>query len=137
MCRILSSCCLFIALAIAAPAFAQPAPGGGGYDAAALIQKPAVSGFETEVRDVLRAALPKGLQSRVDEAGNLIVTIGTGKPHVVICADMDEDGFFVSGITDDGYLRLHRVTTGVTNRLFEQVHYGQPIFVTTRAGERV
>ncbi len=101
----------------------------------ALIASPGVSGFEGEVRDLLAQGRTTG--RRVDEAGNLIVTVGQGKPHVLVCANMDEDGFFVSDVTADGYLRVHRVTTGVTNRLFEQMHCGQPLFVRTWTGTRV
>jgi putative aminopeptidase FrvX len=129
-----------LALALAASiSHAQPtartvAPGDAGL-LAGLIGTPAVSGFEADVRTLLAQGRTTG--RRVDEAGNLIVTFGQGKPHLLVCADLDEDGYFVSGITDDGYLRVHRVTTGVTNRLFEQMHYGQPMFVRTSTGTRV
>ena len=125
---------------IAAPTYAQqPAPAPSPHLALLLdlVDRSAVSGFESEVREAVRSALPASVKPRIDEAGNLIVTFGTGTPHVLVCADMDEDGYFVSGITGEGYLRVHRVTTGVTNRLFEQMHYGQPIFVRTQAGKRV
>ena len=133
--------CLLAALSVASPVPAQQTPAAGASSPSSgladLVGRPAVSGFETEVRDAIRASLPGWAKGRVDEAGNLIVTFGEGAPHVLICADMDEDGYFVSGITEEGYLRLHRVTTGVTNRLFEQMHYGQPIFVQTRNGKHV
>lgn len=114
----------------------------------ALIRTAGVSGFEGDVRELLaggRAAGRPGAANaaaatrapRVDEAGNLIVTMGQGRPHVLVCTNMDEDGFFVSAVTDDGYLRVHRVTTGVTNRLFEQMHYGQPMVVRTSTHARV
>ncbi len=132
---------LLFSLSIGLPARAQQTPASGGSSQmsglALLVGRPAVSGFETEVREAIRAQLPAWARSRADEAGNLIVTIGQGAPHVLVCADMDEDGYFVSGITGEGYLRLHRVTTGVTNRLFEQMHYGQPIFIETRNGKHV
>jgi putative aminopeptidase FrvX len=132
---------LLFALCVAVPVPAKQAPpvavSSSWSGLAQLAGKPAVSGFETEVRDAIRAQLPAWARSRTDEAGNLIVTFGEGAPHVLVCADMDEDGYFVSGITEEGYLRLHRVTTGVTNRLFEQMHYGQPIFIETRGGGHV
>jgi putative aminopeptidase FrvX len=100
-----------------------------------LVDAPGIAGFETAVRDAV--SLPAWATRRVDEAGNLMVTLGEGSPHVLVCADMDEDGYFVSAITEEGYLRVHRVTTGVTNRLFEQMHYGQPISVLTQTGTPV
>ncbi len=129
-----------VAALVSGPSFArdkplQP-PGFGISDLRSLIDVPGVSGFEGPVRNRLELGV-KPLHPRVDEAGNLIVTIGRGKPHVLVCANMDEDGYFVSDITDDGYLRLHRVTSGVTNRLFDQMHYGQPIVVITQDGSRV
>lgn len=140
--RIVSTACLLFAACVAplaASAQQTPAlvPPPDLSLLADLMRTPGVSGFETDVRQKIRAQLPTWAKSSVDEAGNLIVTVGEGKPHVLVCADMDEDGFFVSGITDDGYLRVHRVTTGVTNRLFEQMHYGQPAFIRTQSGKRV
>ena len=141
--RILFTACLLFALCVAAPTtiVAQQASGPIAPPhlsaLARVVSTAGISGFETDVRESLRTFLPPSAGARVDEAGNLIVTYGQGKPHLLICADMDEDGYFVSGVTDDGYLRVHRVTTGVTNRLFEQMHYGQPMFVRTQGGKRV
>jgi putative aminopeptidase FrvX len=133
--------CLLVALCLLPlPAFAQQEQrDADAFLIQALIRRPGVAGFEGDVAFGIRASLRPWARgrARVDEAGNLIVTIGGGQPHVLVCANMDEDGYFVSGITDEGYLRLHRVTTGVTNRLFEQMHYGQPIFIRTQSGRHV
>jgi putative aminopeptidase len=110
----------------------EPPPSSA--DLVRLIEAQGIAGFETDVRDLLVKALPPWTSSRVDEIGNLIVTIGQGQPHVLVTTSMDEDGFIVSGITDDGYLRLQRVTTGATHRLFDQFHYGQPVLVRTTRG---
>ncbi|MBE3132892.1 MAG: hypothetical protein IMZ55_05425, partial [Acidobacteria bacterium] len=104
---------------------------------ALLIRAQGVSGFETTVRDVITSLLPGWTSARTDEAGNLLVTVGQGKPHVLITTAVDEDGYVVSRIMEDGYLRLGRVTTGVTNRLFDQYHYGQPVLIRTQAGTLV
>jgi putative aminopeptidase len=101
----------------------------------ALVGTPGIAGFEGEVR--ARLSLPGWLATRVDEAGNLIATAGSGSPHVLVVASLDEDGFFVSGITEEGYLRLQRVSTGTTNRLFDQSQVGQPVFITTTQGVRI
>ena len=106
-------------------------------DLVRLIQPLGVSGFEQDVRDVVKAALPPWAKPRVDEAGNLIVTIGQGSPHTLVVASIDEDGYFVSGITEDGYLRVQRMTSGGAHRLFDQFFYGQPILVRTTAGKLV
>ncbi|MGE5361231.1 MAG: M20/M25/M40 family metallo-hydrolase [Bacteroidales bacterium] len=123
---VVSGCLPAVALAQHAPMAFDP-----------WLSVPSVSGFEADIRDAIRQALPPGAKPRVDEIGNLIVTFGTGKPHLLVCTNVDEDGFFVSAITDTGYLRVQRVTTGVTNRLFEQMHYGQPMWIRTQSGKHV
>jgi putative aminopeptidase FrvX len=97
----------------------------------------AVSGYESDVIAAIRQGLPRWASPRVDEIGNLIVTIGQGAPHLLITTSVDEDGYLVSDITPEGYLRLHRVTTGVGFRLFDQFIYGQPVTIRTTAGRTV
>ena len=96
-----------------------------------LVKAPGVSGFERDVRDAIARMLPAWAKPRVDEAGNLVVTIGQGQPHLLIAASIDEDGYLVSDITGEGYLRLTRVSTGASFRLFDQFIYGQPILIRT------
>lgn len=97
----------------------------------ALIDAQGVSGFERDVRDAITGLLPVWAKPRVDEAGNLVLTLGQGQPHTLIAASVDEDGYLVSGITDDGFLRLTRVSGGASHRLFDQFIYGQPVIVRT------
>ena len=96
-----------------------------------------MSGRESDAIAAIRQGLPRWASSRVDEIGNLIVTIGQGAPHLLITTSVDEDGYLVSDITREGYLRLHRVTTGVGFRLFDQFIYGQPVTIRTAAGGMV
>ncbi|HEY7544770.1 MAG TPA: hypothetical protein VID27_07800, partial [Blastocatellia bacterium] len=102
-----------------------------------LVRAAGVSGFENEIREEIKSQLPAWAKARVDEIGNLIVTTGSGNPRTIVAASLDEDGHVVSGITDDGYLRLHRVTSGASNRLFDQFYYGQPVVITNRRGEKI
>ena len=102
-----------------------------------LVETPGVSGDETAVRDVIAAALPKWAKPRVDSIGNLIATIGSGSPHVLLVTNIDEDGFIVSRVGEDGYLRLQRYTSGIQHRLFEQYHYSQPVVIRTDRGAQV
>ena len=102
-----------------------------------LLAVQAVSGFEADLMGAIRQRLPAWAKPRVDEVGNLIVTIGEGKPHLLITTSVDEDGYLVSDITGDGYLRLHRVTTGAAFRLFDQFIYGQPVVIRTAGGKTV
>ncbi len=74
-----------------------------------LVDTQGVSGYETDVRELLRAQLPSWAQPQVDAIGNLSVSVGHGAPHTLLIAALDENGYVVSRITDDGYLRLHRL----------------------------
>jgi len=103
-------------------------------DLARLIDTQGVTGYETDVRTLIERSLPAWAKPRVDEIGNLIVTIGQGSPHTLVTASVDEDGYVVSGVTADGYLRLHRVTASAPFRLFDQFLYGQPVLVRTAVG---
>ncbi|MFB3852759.1 MAG: M20/M25/M40 family metallo-hydrolase [Vicinamibacterales bacterium] len=103
-------------------------------DLARLVQTQGVAGFERDVAAAVASLLPPWAKPVADEAGNLVLTIGEGSPHVLLTAPLDEDGFIVSDMTDDGFLRLHRVTTGARHRLYEQFHYGQPVVIRTARG---
>jgi putative aminopeptidase len=102
-----------------------------------LLHVDGVSGHETAVRDAVRAQLPTWATPRVDELGNLIVTIGRGSPHTVFVAALDEPGYVVSRITDEGYLRLHRHTSRATHAFGEQFFLGQPVVIRTGSGKLV
>ncbi len=99
-------------LLIAAPASAQQRaePGSAPQVLATLVETYGVSGMEGPVRDTVRALLPPWAQAiaRVDSAGNLIVDAGRGDPVVVFIAHLDEIGFVVTGIRDDGQLELEQ-----------------------------
>jgi putative aminopeptidase FrvX len=103
-------------------------------DLVRLVQAPGVSGYESDVREAIAALLGSWAKPRVDETGNLILTVGQGRPHLLVAVDVDEDGYVVSGITDDGYLRVQRITTGIGHRLYEQFNYGQPVAIRTSHG---
>jgi len=69
-----------------------------------------VSGYEEPVVERIRNALPEWAQewATVDSAGNLIVALGraTDKPSLVFVAHMDEIGWVVKEIAEDGRLEL-------------------------------
>src|SRR2546430_230731 len=73
---------------------------------AALVETYGVSGAEGPVREAVKRLLPTWAVSSTDTAGNLWVRVGQGNPVVVIVAHMDEIGFRVTGIRDDGALEL-------------------------------
>src|SRR5262245_47256197 len=71
-----------------------------------LVESYGVSGMETPVRDAVRAMLPSWAHPTVDGAGNLWVVAGRGAPKVVFIAHLDEIGFDITAIKDDGTLEL-------------------------------
>ena len=73
-----------------------------------LVGQYSVSGSEAPVRDYILSSLPKWARPVTDEKGNILLTFGKGAQHLVFIAHMDEVGFVVDSILDDGTLRLKR-----------------------------
>jgi putative aminopeptidase FrvX len=101
-----------------------------------LVGIPGVAGYEEEVREEIAAQLPDWTEAETDALGNLVMTFGSGEPHTALIAPLDERGYVISDITDDGYLRLYR-GTGAEHPLFDQYHYGQPMMIRAARGDRV
>jgi putative aminopeptidase FrvX len=95
---------------------------------------PAVAGYEAPLRGAIRAALPRWAAAQEDNLGNLSVTVGSGSPHLLLIAPMDEPGYVVTGITDGGYLTLQRLARVALPPLFDQFHLGQPLTIGGRRG---
>jgi putative aminopeptidase FrvX len=96
---------------------------------ATLVETYGVSGSEGPVREAIRRLLPTWAKPEVDTAGNLWLTVGRGDPVVVFVAHMDEVGFSVTEIGEDG-------TLGVTavGGIFPSLWEGQPALVHTARG---
>ena len=93
-----------------------------------LCALPGISSFEEQVRDHIATAVrPYADEMRVDAIGNLIVFKKGAKAapnKLMICAHMDEVGFIISDITEDGYLKFE--TAGGIDR---KVCIGKQVFV--------
>jgi putative aminopeptidase FrvX len=96
---------------------------------AQLVETYGVSGHEAPVRDAVLRLLPPWASATIDSAGNLLVRVGTGAPLTVFIAHLDEIGFSVTGIRDDGRLDL-RPVGGFFPSLFE----AEPALVHTATG---
>lgn len=92
----------------------------------ALVESYGPSGMEGPVRETVKRLLPGWVRSETDTAGNLWVRVGEGGPLVVLVAHLDEIGFRVTGIPEDGSLDLERLG-GFFPSLFE----GRPALVHT------
>lgn len=93
-----------------------------------LIESYGVSGTEGPVRATVERLLPSWAKAgaEADTAGNLWVRAGKGGPLVVFVAHLDEIGFAVRGIRDDGSLEI-AARGGFFPSLFE----AQPALVHT------
>lgn len=74
-----------------------------------LVEAIGVSGNEEAIRETIRGMLPNDIETKVDSIGNLIATIGRGEPHVVFLAHMDELGYLVSNIEENGFVKLRKI----------------------------
>lgn len=71
-----------------------------------------VSGSETAIAETAIKLLQPYCDSVVCRQGNVCGTIGShqsGKPHVLLDAHMDQVGFLVTAITEDGFVRVGNV----------------------------
>ncbi len=122
--------CALTLAAIAAAQTGQHVPGTLTEDMRALVETPAVPGYEQE----LAAKIAKQLQAyapKTDGMSNVIVTLGSGSPHRLIVAPMDEPGYVVTSITTEGYLQLQRLPQNISAPLFNELHSAQPVVVRT------
>lgn len=70
------------------------------------------TGVEDEVARLIESKISRLADSvKLDRMGNLIarMTFGNGSKKLMVCAHMDEVGFMVTEICDDGYLRFDTV----------------------------
>lgn len=66
-----------------------------------------ISGFEDEVRDVIKAEIEGYADEiKVDKLGNLIATKNGNEMGVMLTAHMDEIGFIVKKIDEKGFIRF-------------------------------
>ncbi|MCX7623235.1 MAG: M42 family metallopeptidase [Thermomicrobium sp.] len=96
-----------------------------------LCEAPGIAGHELRVAAIVRAALePLVDELRVDAMGNLIgVRRGRRDRRVMLAAHMDEIGFLVRHIDDNGFLRLQPV-----GGFDARVLVAQRVHVWTRSG---
>jgi putative aminopeptidase len=83
-----------------------------------LVSVAGVSFHEDAVRREIQGLLPKDVKSTVDDMGNLVVVLGSGKPEIVFIAHMDEIGLEVTEINPDGTLKT-RIRGGSFTTIWE------------------
>ncbi|EQD80602.1 sgc region protein SgcX, partial [mine drainage metagenome] len=111
-----------------APVFASAPP-----NFAALSRIVAVSGYEQQLSAAIAHQLD-ALHPHTDNLGDVWVTVGSGSPHRLIVAAIDQPGYVVSGITAQGYLRVQRLPQREPNPVFDTLRFAQPAYVVTPKG---
>lgn len=101
----------------------------------ALVETYGASDHEGLVRDKVKGYLPKWARPETDDAGNLILHVGTAPagtktPKILVVAHMDEIGFSVKSISEDGKIVVE--TLGGMDLTF---HEGHPMLVHTSTGD--
>src|SRR3954466_1530957 len=105
---------------------------------AELCAVPAPSGAESELADLLQDRWgPRCAEVRRDSIGNVIARVGGSGPRVLLQAHMDQVGYVVRHITEDGFLLLD-TAQGDRRTGPERRHpVGQPVRVLARDGSWV
>ncbi len=93
----------------------------------------AISGYEKPLVEQLSSQLAL-FHPQVDNLGDVVVTLGSGAPHRLLVTGIDEPGFVVSAITDDGYLRVQRLPQGGLPPMFNELYSAQPVKIGTTTG---
>ncbi|MGB6489762.1 MAG: M28 family peptidase [Steroidobacteraceae bacterium] len=114
---------------------AAAAAAGAAPDLAALSRIAAVSGYEQTLAAAVQRDLgAMGLHPHADNLDDVWVTVGSGSPHRLIVAAIDQPGYAVSGITPQGYLRVERLPQRPPNAVFDTLSFAQPVRVQTPNG---
>jgi putative aminopeptidase FrvX len=102
---------------------------------AELCAVPAPTGAETELADLLQDRwTPRCAEVRRDGVGNVIARVGGSGPRVLVQAHMDQIGYVVRHITDEGFLLLDGAQGDRRNGPERRHHVGQPVRALARDG---
>lgn len=65
-----------------------------------------ISGFEDEIREIMKKELSKYGEVEADRFGNVICKKGSGSPKIMLAAHMDEIGLLVKHIDEKGFIKF-------------------------------
>ena len=99
-----------------------------------LVEAPGVPGQEEEVRQVMRRYLEPLGEVSTDNLGSVVGRkVGqAGGPKIMLAGHLDEVGFMVTRITDEGYIKFQTL-----GGWWEQVMLAQRVEIVTRNGRLV
>ena len=89
------------------------------------------TGYETRFAPRLAERMPGW---SADRWGNLVTRVGSGSPRRIVACALDGPAYAASQITEDGYLRVHRIGRGPVHPLWDQAFEAQQVRVLTRDG---
>jgi putative aminopeptidase FrvX len=94
---------------------------------------PSPTGYEHLMVQEIKGTLPAKTEFSQDNLGSLYMAPAAGSPRMAVLTGMDEIGYAVSGITDEGFLTLDR---GVRppHSLYDIYQVGHPVRIWTRKG---
>jgi len=99
----------------------------------ALCEADAVSGDEQEVRDILNGTLkPHADDISFDGLGSFIARKGSQGPKVALIGHMDEVGFMVTHITEQGFIRFDTIGSW-----WSQSMLNHRVTLRTRSGHKI
>ena len=93
----------------------------------------AVTGREEEASEFVQSLFKEGIFKK-DKLGNLILTIGSGYPKRLFATPLDEQGYVISSIQENGYLRITPVGYGHRGNMYHQFLQGNEINIITAKG---
>ena len=97
-----------------------------------LSEAPGVSGYEQEVREIIRKHLQNITVIEQDRLGSIVCRKNgkTETPRIMIAGHMDEIGFIVKLITDDGFIKFSPI-----GGWWGHVLLAQRVVIKTRKGD--
>jgi putative aminopeptidase FrvX len=93
----------------------------------------AVTGREDEATQFIQSLFKEGTFKK-DKLGNLVLTIGSGYPKRLFTAPLDEPGYVISAIQENGYLRITPVGYGQRGNMYHQFLQGNEVTINTDKG---
>jgi len=97
-----------------------------------LTEAPGVSGYEKEVREIIRRHLQETTAIEQDRLGSIVCRKSgeSESPRVMLAGHMDEIGFLVKLITEEGFVRFSPV-----GGWWSHVMLAQQVVIKTRKGD--
>ncbi|HEV7786494.1 MAG TPA: hypothetical protein VGQ28_14200, partial [Thermoanaerobaculia bacterium] len=99
-----------------------------GEETEAFLNVIAVAGREAPAAEFIEGRLA-GLPVQRDALGDVVLTVGSGEPRRLVACALGEPGFIVSGIREDGYLRVVPSGADLTGVLWAQGFQGQTVMI--------